>query len=73
MLQWKPNEALPLMTCRLPMIHQNSLRFYKDWAVNKDYNGLVLTQSAGDAAFVSCVSSVLGAHRFELCRRPQHL
>ena len=33
------------------MIHQNSLRFYKDWAVDKDYNGLVLTESAGEACF----------------------
>eukprot|EP00891_Asterochloris_glomerata_P003193 jgi/Astpho2/3193/Aster-05723 len=32
----------------LPMIHQNSLRFYNDWAVDKDYNGLVLTESAGN-------------------------
>ena len=32
------------------MIHQNSLRFYKDWAVDENYNGLVLTESAGEAA-----------------------
>ncbi len=44
------------------MIHQNSLRFYNDWAVDKDYNGLVLTESAGEAVFVSYLSCVLHAH-----------
>lgn len=31
---------------RLPMIHQNSLRFYNDIAYD-DYNGLVLDDSEG--------------------------
>ena len=32
--------------CRLPMIHQNSLRFYEDIAYDT-YNGLVLDDSEG--------------------------
>jgi len=33
--------------CRLPMIHQNSMRFYNDIAYDKEYNGLVLDKDEG--------------------------
>ena len=36
-----------VIACRLPMIHQNSMRFYNDIAYDKEYNGLVLDEDEG--------------------------
>ena len=33
--------------CRLPMIHQNSMRFYNDIVYDREYNGLVLDEDEG--------------------------
>ena len=44
--------------CRLPMIHQNSLRFYDDIAYDT-YNGLVLDDSEGKKLAGDCSSSSL--------------
>ena len=37
--------CMPL--CRLPMIHQNSMRFYDDIVYDREYNGLVLDEDEG--------------------------
>lgn len=36
-----------VIACRIPMIHQNSMRFYNDIAYDKEYNGLVLDEDEG--------------------------
>ncbi len=42
--------------CRLPMIHQNSMRFYNDIAYDGVYNGLVLDEDEGESALQSALN-----------------